>query len=353
MEEIRIGLVGAGGVARSRHLPALQKIPGVILSSIWSRDVGKAGEVAREFGFQTVRDKWQDVVHSSEVDAVVIATPPPLHLPATLLALEADKHVLCQARMARNLSEARSMAEAAAKSNRITALYPPRPGLKGDRTMQRLLHDECYVGDIREVRMTGMTLFSRGDNYQWLFDPEVMGVNAMTLGMWAEVALRWVGPIGTVSAVGQSHTKQRLSSNGDWVESSVPDSLAVAATLQCGATMSCHFSFDVAGGAGDSLELYGSQGTLIYRFFEEEIQGSRLGQPLARIEVPPHEERQQTTDLEFVTAIRQGGHVSPDFTEGVQYMEFCEAVALSVHAKRTISLPLDEPAMEHWGKPIA
>ena len=352
MQQIRIGLLGAGGVARSRHLPALRNCPEVLLSSVWSRNTDKASEVARELGFQSVQKSWQDVIHSSDTDAVIIATPPPLHMPATLLALEADKHVLCQARMARNLTEARRMADAAEKANRITALYPPRPGLKGDRVMKRLLHDEHFVGAIREVRIAGMTHFAPGDNYQWQLDPEVMGVNAMTLGMWAEVALRWLGPIGTVSAVGQCHTKQRLSSHGDWVQSAVPDSLAVAATLESGAALSCHFSFGAAGGAGNSLEVYGSEGTLIYRFFDEEIWGSREGQPVDRIDIPPNEERQQTTDLEFVTAIQQGGRVSPNFTEGVQYMEFCEAVAYSMHARKTISLPLRRPAMEHWGKPL-
>ena len=109
MQRVRVGLIGAGWVAVNRHLPALQKIPEVDLKLIWSRDPEKARDVAGRFGVRATVSRWRDVIHSPEVDAVIIATPPVLHLPATVEALNAGKHVLCQARMARNLDEAQKM----------------------------------------------------------------------------------------------------------------------------------------------------------------------------------------------------------------------------------------------------
>ena len=108
-------------------------------------------------------------MEAQEIDAVVIATPPNLHLPATLAALDSSKHVLCQARMARNLSEARRMLEASKATDLVTSLYAAGFGLKGDRVMRRLLQ-RGYVGDIPEVRVTSL-LPAAPEAGTWLVDP--------------------------------------------------------------------------------------------------------------------------------------------------------------------------------------
>src|SRR5438034_10770927 len=97
MRRVRIGIIGAGWAVRNRHLPAIKKIPGVELGYIWSRSPDKAREVAAEFGGARVATHWQQLIQAPELDAVVMATPPALHLPATLAALNAAKPVLCQA----------------------------------------------------------------------------------------------------------------------------------------------------------------------------------------------------------------------------------------------------------------
>ena len=149
MDRVRVGLIGAGGVARTRHLPALGRIPEADLRLVWSRDPARAAAVADEFGIAGVASSWQEIAESDEIDAVIVATPPVLHHPATLSALSAGKHVLSQARMARNLREAREMLRASeAAPQLVTCLYPPLPGLKGDRVMKRMLRDG-YVGDVR------------------------------------------------------------------------------------------------------------------------------------------------------------------------------------------------------------
>ena len=139
MDRVRLGLIGAGSVARNRHLPALAGIPEALVLKTWSRRAENARQVAAELEIPEVMPEWEELVQSPDLDGVVIATPPVIHLPATLAALAAGKHVLCQARMARNLEEALEMADAAAASGLIAGLSPPLPGLKGDRVMKRLM----------------------------------------------------------------------------------------------------------------------------------------------------------------------------------------------------------------------
>ena len=339
VDTVRIGIIGTGKVAQARHIPRLQKIPGVRITHAWSRTRETAELAANELGIPTVVDHWEAIVESPQIDAVVIATPPILHLPATLAALDAGKHVLCQARMARNLSEARVMLEASQAASLVTTLYPPVPGLKGDRVMRRLLHDEGYVGDILDVRTTAVTPPIQGAG-GWQADPEVVGVNTMTLGILAEVFNRWVGPARSLSA-----------SSGE-APTAAPQSLAIGTELENGGTASFHLSFRVTQGPGSSMEIYGSRGVLDYKLFIEEISGMTEGEDeMHPIEISAEEQRDQTTDAEFIQAIREGTPVSPDFAEGVRYMELSEAVAQSLHEGRAVSMP-PEPKMDSWGKPL-
>ena len=350
MDRVRIGMIGAGGVARARHLPALAGVPEADLRLVWSRDPARAAAVADEFGFAGGASRWEDIVDSADVDAVIAATPPVLHHPVTLRALSAGKHVLSQARMARNLREAREMLRASeAAPHLVACLYPPLPGLKGDRVMKRLIRDG-YVGDIRDVRVMGMSLLDPGDGYSWQSDPDVTGVNAMTVGMWAEVLNRWVGPAARVMATGASHRRKRTTAGGATVDSVVPDSLGISADLECGATATYHFSTAAAFGPGSSIEIYGDRGALVYTLFEERIEGATAGDAaLGAVPVPEAEERRQTTDSEFVRAVLEGGSVSPDFAEGVRYMEFSEAVAVSLATGEAVPMPPPE-RMDAWGR---
>ncbi len=88
MSDLRIGIVGAGGIARQRHLPAFARIDGVQVVSIANRSRASSEQVRREFGIPRVHDSWRALVAEPDVDAVVPGTWPYLHLPITLAALE-------------------------------------------------------------------------------------------------------------------------------------------------------------------------------------------------------------------------------------------------------------------------
>lgn len=203
------------------------------------------------------------------------------------------------------------------------------------------------------MRVTSIGLVKNEGGYLWTDDPEVVGINTMTLGMWAEVLNRWVGPAAKVIAVAKTHKTQRTTRDGKSVPSVVPDSLAVAAELKCGATATYHLSTCATGGPGHSIEIYGTRGAPIYRLFKEEILGaSGVTQKWQHIVIPPEDERFHSTDAEFIQAIREKGIVSPDFEEGLRYMGFCEAVALSAKTQRAIRVPPPVAVMVSWDQAI-
>src|SRR5687768_14870837 len=146
-ERIGIGFIGAGGIAKQRHLPGLKKVPGVELVAVANRRRETAEEVAREWGIGAVLDDWRQVLERKDVDAVFIAAPPYLHRDATLAALQAGKHVFCQARMARNYAEAKEMYDAAQATRLRTMLCPPPHAMAADYLMKRLIKEENYLGE--------------------------------------------------------------------------------------------------------------------------------------------------------------------------------------------------------------
>src|SRR5437016_987937 len=137
---LRIGLIGAGGNTRLRHIPGFRAIPGVEIVAVCNRRASSTQAVAREFGISRTAERWQDVIADPDIDAVVIGTWPYLHCPITLAALEAGKHVLTEARMCMNAAEAHRMLGAARRfPNLITQIVPSPYGLKAHEVVLELI----------------------------------------------------------------------------------------------------------------------------------------------------------------------------------------------------------------------
>src|SRR5687767_6519965 len=102
MKPIRIGLIGAGGNTRLRHIPGFRAIEDVELAAVCNRRPESTAAIAKEFSIPRTYAKWEDLVADPDLDAVCIGTWPYLHCPITLAALDAGKHVLTEARLAMN-----------------------------------------------------------------------------------------------------------------------------------------------------------------------------------------------------------------------------------------------------------
>ena len=135
---LRVGVVGAGANTRKFHIPGLQKQSGVEVVAVANRSRESGERAASEFGIPRVADHWLEIVEDDGIDAVCIGTWPYLHAPVTIAALEAGKHVLCEARMAMNASQAHAMLDAARANPHLTAQIVPAPHtLALDRTIVR------------------------------------------------------------------------------------------------------------------------------------------------------------------------------------------------------------------------
>ena len=103
-DPIRVGVIGAGGIAQVAHLPVLRRLPGVEVAAICDNDVGKAQALAARFEVKDTYDDIEEVLRYGNVDVVVICTPNHLHEIHATSALAAGAHVLCERPLALNLA---------------------------------------------------------------------------------------------------------------------------------------------------------------------------------------------------------------------------------------------------------
>ncbi|MHC4982365.1 MAG: Gfo/Idh/MocA family protein [Planctomycetota bacterium] len=338
--QVRVGIIGAGGNTKAKHIPGLKAIAGVAIVGVCNRSRESSEAVAGEFGIPKVYDEWQDAASDGEADAIVIGTWPYLHCPATLAALEAGKHVMCEARMAMNAAEAHAMYAAARRRPQLVAQVVPSPfTLRVDLMVKRLL-GEGYLGEPLAVEVRdGGGFIDRHSPMTWRQDAELSGHNVLALGIWYEAVMRWIGPASRVMAMGGTFVKRRSGPDGEPREIGIPDHVDVVAEMECGARAAFRFSA-VTGLAERCVWLFGSEGTL--KFAGERLYGARRGEKrLEEIKISPELEGRWRVEEEFIGAIRGREKIEmTTFADGVRYMEFTEAVARSMAVGEAVELPL-------------
>jgi len=319
-------------------------MPGVEVVSVSNRSRESGQRVAREFGIPKVYDTWRELVEADDTDATCIGTWPYLHCPVTLAALEHNKHVLCEARMAMNAAEARAMLAAARqRPHLVTQLVPAPHTLTVDSTIQRLIA-EGYLGDLLavEVQATQATFVDRESPLLWRHDADLSGVNTLTMGIWYEAMMRWIGPASRVMAITKVCVPRRKDATGVLRAVTVPDHVEIIDTLVCGAVARLRFSAVTGLAPANEAWLFGSEGTLRLDTSSLRLFGGRRGDTeLTEIVIPKERQVGWRVEEEFINAIRGKEKVTrTTFEDGVRYMEFTEAVIRSAQSGHAISLPL-------------
>lgn len=351
MDTIRVGLIGAGANTRLHHAPKLQAQEGVEVVGVVNRSRASSQRFADEFEIPRVYDNWLDVLEDDEIDAVCIGTWPYMHATLTMAALEAEKHVLVEARMAMDSGEARAMLAASQEAPHLVAQIVPAPHtLTVDRHIIDLV-SEGYIGELVALdARVGAGAFPDWDApLHWRHDRDLSGNNIMMMGIWYEAISRWIGPAATVSATGQTVVGRHADADGRRRATSIPDHLDITCRLQGGGQM--HLQFSTVAGFGPTADvwLHGTEGTLHLISDPAAAStgnlalygGGRGDAQLSAIEIPAEKIGGWRVEEEFINAIRGLETVThTSFTDGVKYMEFTDAVTASMQTGQSIPLPL-------------
>jgi len=176
---LRWGLIGAARIAASALVPAL-RATGSTMVAVGCRDVERGAAFAAMHGIAHV-DSYEGVLGRDDIDAVYIALPNHAHLPLTLAALAAGKHVLCEKPLALNAAEVAQMQRASAASGKLVLeafMYRFHPQI--DRL--RELIATAALGRLKWLR--GSFTYSLRDMSDVRWDPALGGGALYDLGCY-------------------------------------------------------------------------------------------------------------------------------------------------------------------------
>jgi predicted dehydrogenase len=115
-KKVRWGVLGVAGIAVKKVVPAMQKGKWSEVTAIASRDLRKAKHAARSLGIATAYGSYEELIADPEVDAIYNPLPNQLHVPWSIRAAEAGKHVLCEKPLSMTLLEARHLLDVQKKT---------------------------------------------------------------------------------------------------------------------------------------------------------------------------------------------------------------------------------------------
>src|SRR6202023_1374581 len=320
-QKLRIGIVGAGNIVKTRHLSALKKNPDVDIVAV-SNSTYESGEkfCKENCPSATPMANWADLLAVPDLDIIWIGTPPYMHSAVTISALEAGKHVFCQARMAMDLAEAEEMLATTKRfPELVTMLCPPPYGMRADLLVKKMLAENA-IGTPHAVRLqsfTGVYLNPEAPAH-WRQKIEISGLNVLTLGIYVEVLQRWLGNIVGVFARGKILNAERRG-----YRVIVPDMLNVLCVFENGAEGVLEFSGVHAGAANDRLRIFGDRGAFLYDFTNERVRRVKYGcRAMEDVDVPKDLVTEWSVENDFISAVKSKGRnrPGPSFEAGVSYM---------------------------------
>jgi predicted dehydrogenase len=270
LSEVRFGFIGAGQIAHYAA-EAVLRHPDARLVAIQDLSVDRLKVLQKKHSLQYAHEKVEDLLSNKDVDAVYIAVPNKYHIPLTIQALEAGKHVLLEKPFAMNATEAAKAIAIAEKSGLILNLGMNQR-FTADSQKIKALVDQGVLGDIYHAkaywfRRTGIPKLGT-----WFGNREVagggclydIGVHMLDLCLWT------INNFEPVSVMGATYTKfgNRGLGEGGWGlsdRSETPfdvDDFATAlirfangATVSLDTSWACHQPV----GSREGVDLYGTE----------------------------------------------------------------------------------------------
>src|SRR5580765_707257 len=105
MKKVRWGVLGVARIAVNRVIPAMQKGEHSEVVGIASRDLGRAQAAARELGIPRAYGSYEEMLSDPEIEAVYNPLPNHMHVPWSIKAAQAGKHVLCEKPIGMDVAE--------------------------------------------------------------------------------------------------------------------------------------------------------------------------------------------------------------------------------------------------------
>jgi predicted dehydrogenase len=322
---MRWGLLSTANINRA-ILEGARGTDEATVVAVASRDRSRAEQYAREHGIERAHGSYEALLEDPDVDAVYVSLPNSLHVPWSIRALEAGKHVLCEKPLTRRAAEAEEAFAAAERAGRLLAeafMWRHHPQA---RRMRELL-DEGRIGRLRLVRGTFSFTIKREADVRLAADLD--GGSLMDVGCYCISGARLIAGAEPERVFGE----QVLSPEGV--------DIAFSGTLRFPDDVIGQFDCGFAVSARDELEAVGDEGSL---FLDDPWKG---GAPVIEVrrdgaveEVETEAADPYTCELaDFAAAARGDAPARFGAADALGQARAIEALYASAESGRAVALP--------------
>lgn len=323
---VRIALVGLGAFGR-KHLDVLANIETAVVTALVGIDAAQNRLLAAHYGIGRTYCELDDALADSNVDALILCTPTPLHASQAIRCLEAGKHVLVEIPMAENLPDAERLLKLSAKSPCVAMVGHTRRF----NPSHQWLHQQIREDHLRLQHLVVSTHFMRRENLNAEGQPR----------QWTD-SLLWHHAAHTVDLFQYQTDSEVIAWNV--LQGPLDPQLGIAMDLSLqlkssnGALCSLSLSFNNEGPFGSHFRFIGDRGTYLARYDEL---SDGYGLPVDLSSIGPYADGIELQDREFVDAIRNDRAPRSSVSGVMNCYRLLGAIQESMLARENFTPPTD------------
>jgi predicted dehydrogenase len=335
----RVGIIGCGKVAQTRHIPEYEANPRAEVAGYFDINAGRARGLAEAHGGKAY-SSWRELLDDRGMDAVSVCTANDAHAEISIAAMKAGKHVLCEKPMAVTLPDCEAMAEASARTGMLLMI-----GHNQRLTKAHVLARGLLSGGLIGRILTFRTAFGHGGPETWSVDPgastwffdkkrAAMGAMA-DLGVHKTDLIHFLTGETVVEATAKLASLDKRGPDGSLI--GIDDNAICVYRLSGGAIGTMTASWTHYGAEDNSTVLYGTKGIMrIYDDPEFAVTATLSGGEKVFCEAAA----MQTNDLqtstgvidEFVACAQSG---RPSGLSGAEALKAMRAVFACIQSSET------------------
>jgi predicted dehydrogenase len=367
-KRLGIGVVGAGRWANMAHLPGWARDERCQIVGICDREPDRAAAAGREFGAQVITGDYRELLARDDIDIIDVVTRDSEHYPINTAAIEAGKHVLSEKPVAHDYRDVRRIADLARAKGLKTKVgftfrYSPAVRYMKDLLTSGQLGTP-YIYNAYEQNSQWLSPLSPlrsqervGEGPIRVASLEGYGAPVIDIGHWFMES-----DLTAVVGVMRNFVPERMiAATGQMARANIDDGDIFIGEFASGALCSVQTSFVTVGNyPGIEVRVYGSEGAAIARLVEEGgiCETFKMAKPdsveFREVEIPasyypsggsPRESWRTlyyaNLTANFISEVL--GDIDGNegnFEDGIWVQEVVNAVEISHHERRWVSLPL-------------
>ncbi|TDL31296.1 Gfo/Idh/MocA family oxidoreductase [Jeotgalibacillus sp. S-D1] len=340
MKKIKIGVIGCGSIARRRHLIEYAENMDAEIVAVVDLVEERAREMAEQYNASAYTN-YKEMLEDSGIDAVSVCLPNHLHASASIDALNAGKHVLCEKPMATSLEEAESMIKAAKENSKLLMIAHNQRFVSSHQQAKKLL-DSGELGKVYSFKTTfghpGPERWSIDGRSSWFFDKEQAFIGALgDLGVHKSDLIRYLfGEVAEIGAFVETSAKENTE---------IDDNAMCIVKMQSGVIGSLAASWSYVSGSDNSTFIYTENAVLkleadpVYPLVVQYANGDIVNYELAKIQSNEQGVKTNTHVIDhFIEAIVQNKEPLITGEEGMKSLNVILGALESKETKRFVQL---------------